>query len=178
MAAIAATGGCSGDDNNAATGTGGAGGSGGTGGTGGAGSGAFDAGDLDGYVVCPQPGDPIDMYHANLAKPGSDNVLTFTLVESDNAPPSRGNNSWLLKITRKDQTPVTGEIVPRITMPHHTHPPTKAPDITYDAAKGAYRITPIYFFMAGYWASRFDAYELGADAEAPLDRGTFYFCIE
>ena len=40
------------------------------------------------------------MYHANLEKPGSDKVLTFTLVESDNAPPSRGNNSWLLKITK------------------------------------------------------------------------------
>jgi hypothetical protein len=168
---------CTGDDNGT-TGTGGTGGAGGTGATGGGGAGPFDADDMDGFVTCPQPGKPIDMYHANLVKPGSGGILTFTLVESDKAPPARGNNTWLLKITKKDQTPVTGEIVPVIKMPDHTHPPTKAPEITYDAAKGLYTLTPVYLFMPGYWSAQFDAFEHGADAEAPLDRGTFYFCID
>jgi hypothetical protein len=165
---------CAGDDN----GTGGTGGAGGTGGTGGGGAGPYDAGNMDGFVTCPLPGEPVDTYQANLVKPGSDGVLTFTLVESDNAPPSRGNNSWLLKITKKDQTPVTGEIVPEIRMPHHAHPPSKAPDITYDSAKGLYKVTPVYLFMPGYWSAQFQAFEGSADAGTPLDRGTFYFCID
>ena len=179
MIALVCTAGCSGDDNSA-TGTGGSGGAGGTGmgASGGGGSGPQDAGDMDGFVTCPQPGDPLDMYHANLVKTGSDGVLTFTLVESNNVPPSRGDNAWQLKITKKDQSPVTGELLPEIKMPHHTHPPSKAPNITYDAAKGLYNVAPVNFFMAGYWSARFDAYEQSSDAGAPLDRGTFYFCID
>jgi hypothetical protein len=174
MVAIASATGCSGDDRTP-TETAGAGGA---AGTGGGGSGTVDAGDQDGLVICPLPGEPIDMYHANLVKAGRDRVLTFTLVESDNAPPSRGNNSWQLKITKMDQTPVKGEITPKIEMPHHTHPPSKAPEITYDAAKGLYNVTPVFLFMPGYWSAEFTAYELGRDAEAPLDRGTFYFCVD
>ena len=179
MVVTAFAAGCSGDDSSA-TGSGGSGGAGGTGagGSGGGGSGSYDAGDMDGSVTCPQPGEPVDMYHANLDKQGSDGVLTYTLVASDKVPPARGDNAWQLKITKKDQSPVSGEIVPVIRMPHHTHPPSKAPTITYDAAKGLYNVAPVNFFMAGYWSAQFSAYEQSSDAGAPLDRGTFYFCID
>jgi YtkA-like len=175
IVAVAIAAGCSGDDKGT-TGSGGAGGAGGSAGTGG--SAPHDAGDMDGFVICPVPGDPIDTYHANLVKNGSEGVLSFTLVQSDNVPPSRGDNTWQLKITKKDQTSITGEVVPEVKMPRHMHPPSKPPEITFDAAKGIYTVAPVYFFMPGYWSAQFVAYERGSDAEAPLDRGTFYFCVE
>jgi hypothetical protein len=113
-----------------------------------------------------------------LVKQGSDGVLTFTLVQSDNAPPIRGYNSWQVKITRKDGTSMTGEVIPDVKMPRHMHPAGLQPDVTYDSALGLYKATPVHFFMAGYWSAQFAAYEGSADSGTPLDRGTFYFCVD
>ena len=180
LALMVVAAGCSGDDSNPATGTGASGGSGGAGGSGGnGGAGAQDADDPDGYVICPIPGDPIDSYHANLVKPGTSGVLTFTLVQSDHAPPIRADNAWQLKITKADMTPVTGEVTGEVKMPRHIHAAGRQPDITYDSALGLYRATPVSFSaMPGYWGAWFTAYEAGADAGNPLDIGVFYFCVE
>jgi hypothetical protein len=167
--------GCSGDDTTPGAGSGGTGGTAGAAGAGGASD--HDARDGN-FVTCARPNDPVDSYRANLSKAGSDGKLTFTLVKSDNAPPVRGSNTWTLKILRADQTTMTGEVVPDVKMPLHTHPAGLQPQITFDAGEGVYVATPLHFFMPGYWSSEFSAYEGAATGNDPVDRGTFYFCIE
>src|SRR5215212_10265556 len=54
----------------------------------------------DGSVVHCQTDPRVDMYTANLKKPGLHEVLTFTLIESNPAPPARGTNVMKLKVTR------------------------------------------------------------------------------
>jgi len=181
--AMAFVGGCSSDENNGTgtSGSGGVGGStstGGAGGSSGGGSSAQDAGNHDGFVSCAPPTSPVDDYHANLVKTGSDGVLTFTLVQSDNAPPIRGINAWQLKITRADKSPVTSNVTAQTEMPFHIHPAGVQPDMTYDAAAGLYQATPMYFFMAGYWMAKFTVYEADAGPGAIVDIGTFFFCID
>jgi hypothetical protein len=166
--------GCSGDTNDGA----GTGGSGGAGGAGGAGASDVDAAKQDGLVTCAKPNDPVDTYLPNMSKPGSNGVLTFTLVHSDNAPPIRDKNIWKLKIVKADQSIVMGDIVPDVKMPYHTHPARDQPKITYDAAAGVYVADPLYFFMAGYWSSKFTAYQGPASDAELVDSGTFYFCID
>jgi hypothetical protein len=170
--------GCSGDTNDTA-GTGGSGGAGGAAASGAGGGGASDLDAAqDGLVTCARPNDPVDTYLPNMSKLGSNGALTFTLAHSDNAPPIRDKNVWKLKIVRADQSIVMGDIVPDVKMPYHTHPARDQPKINYDAAAGVYVADPLYFFMAGYWSSKFTAYQGPAsDAEA-VDSGTFYFCID
>jgi hypothetical protein len=166
--------GCSGDTNNPA----GTGGSGGTGGAGGGGASDLDAASQDGLVTCAKPNDPIDTYLPNMSKPGSNGALTFTLVHSDNAPPIRDRNIWKLKIVKADQSMVTGDVVPDVKMPYHTHPAREQPKITYDATAGVYVADPLYFFMAGYWSSKFTVYQGPANDAEVMDIGVFYFCID
>jgi hypothetical protein len=137
-------------------------------------------GESDGdFVSCPPPGDPVDDYHVDLTKPGTNGALTFTLVDSDNAPPQRGISTWRLQLTRADESAVTGPVVGRVRIPHsHGHPPPIQPETTFDATQGLYVATPVYFFLAGYWAADFAVFETNTDAEAPLDSASFYFCIE
>ena len=155
--------GCSGDTDNT--------------GAGGSGGGGSDSG-LDGFVSCTIPADPLDTYLPNMSKLGSNSVLTFTLVQSDNAPPIRYENTWKLRIAKGDQTALIGDIVPKVDMPRHGHPAGLQPTITVDPNDGLYMAKPVYFSMAGYWASKFTVYQgLAIDGEV-VDMATFYFCIE
>ena len=160
--------GCSGDTHsNTGTGSGGAGG-----------SSSQDAAGQDGLVTCARPNDPVDTYLPNMSKPGSNGVMTFTLVQSDHAPPIRDKNIWKLKIAKADQSPITGDVVPLVKMPLHTHPAGEQPKITYDASAGVYVADPVYFFMAGYWSAQFTVYEGPASNAEVVDRSAFYFCVD
>lgn len=141
---------------------------------GGGGSDAFQ----DGLLTCARPNDPIDTYMPNLVKVGSNGVLTYTLVQSDNAPPIRSRNVWKLKITKDDAPATLGDVIPEVKMPYHTHPAGQQPKMTYDAAEGVYTADPVHFFMVGYWTSQFTMYQGSADDAVVVDRATFYFCVD
>jgi YtkA-like len=132
----------------------------------------------DGAVVNCTNDPRVDTYVANLKKAGQQNVLTFTMVESTPAPPARGSNVMKLKITKADQTPVTGALQAKIKMPDHGHESSVQPTITLDPSTSTYTVDPAYLFMPGVWLLQFTSYEGAADAGAPLDIGSFYFCIE
>jgi hypothetical protein len=140
--------------------------------------GAAGSMDTDGMVVkCT--GDPrVDTYTANLKKAGQQNVLTFTLVESKPAPPVRGTNVMKLKVTKADNTAVTGDLQAKLWMPDHGHGTSVQPVITLDPATSTYNIDPAYLFMPGVWMLQFSAFEGSADGGVPLDIGAFFFCIE
>jgi hypothetical protein len=133
--------------------------------------------DSDALVDCTM--DPlVDTYTANLKKTGQLNMLTFTLVESDPAPPARGTNVMKLKVTKMDGTAVTGDLTAKLSMPYHGHPTSVQPVITFDAATSTYTIDPAYLFMPGVWLLQFSAFEGSSDAGVPLDTGSYYFCVE
>lgn len=133
--------------------------------------------ETDGSAVSCVTDPRVDVYTANLKKPGQLGVLTFTLVASDPAPPARGTNVLKLKID-KDGAPVTGDLAAKLTMPDHGHPTSVQPIVTFDAPTATYTINPAFLFMPGVWRLEFDSYEAAADAGPPLDNGVYYFCIE
>jgi YtkA-like len=135
--------------------------------------------DTDGAVVSCKDDPRVDTYVANMAKPGQRAVLTFTLIQSDPAPPGKGNNVFKVKITKADGSVVTGDVIPDLKMPDHGHPSSVKPVATFDPATQTYTVDPTYLFMAGVWRIQLDAYEAAAvDAAVPLDSGVFFFCVE
>jgi hypothetical protein len=143
---------------------------------GGAGGGGGDSGG-DGAVVNCTADPRVDAYTPNMQKAGQGGVLTFTLLESDPAPPGRGINVLKLKITQNG-TPITGDLLAHLKMPDHGHETSVQPVITLDASSATYTINPAYLFMPGVWRIEFDAYAGSSDAGAPLDIGVFYFCVQ
>jgi hypothetical protein len=133
--------------------------------------------DTDGSTVSCTDDPRISVYTANLKKPGQNGVLSFTLVESEPAPPARGINVLKLKV-EMDGTPVTGDLLAALKMPDHGHPTTVQPIVTFDPSTATYTINPAFLYMPGVWLLQFDAYEAASDAGRPLDTVAYYFCIE
>jgi hypothetical protein len=140
---------------------------------------ATSPGDAEaGFVSCAGPNDPVDFYQANLNKVGQNGVLTFRLVESDIVPPGMGINTWIVKVMQTDGGVVTGDLLGHATMPNHTHPITVQPEPAFDPDKGAYVVTPLYFFLTGYWRVTFTAFDGAADAGTAIDTVDFNFCVQ
>jgi hypothetical protein len=165
--------GCAGDDNSGTGGnTGGAGGSGGSGGAGGSGGGL----DQDSSTSCASRTD-VDLYTANMTKKGKMGTHSFLLLQSDPAPPARGDNVWKVKITGPDGTPIGKAVTADISMPEHGHNTPIPPTLTFDAASGVWSINPVHFSMAGKWRIIFTARDPN-DTALPLDSAEFNFCVE
>ncbi len=132
---------------------------------------------LMGEVSCVD--DPrVDAYTANLKKPGQKGVYTFQLSQSDPAPPAKGTNAFVLKITDADGKAAGGVLNVSLKMPDHGHGTSAVPIVTFDSATSSYTVTPLYLFMAGVWRIQFDAYVGDPDAGPATDSVAFFFCIE
>ncbi len=152
-------------------------GAGGTGSSGAGGTSATADASDEGYVNCSA--DPrVDTYTANMTKPGQKGMLTFKLIESEPAPPARGNNVFTLKITDSSGNAIHGEVKADLDMPDHGHPATVKPVVSFDPSTDIYTLDPLYFFMVGVWHIKIDAFAGSADAGAALDSVAFYFCIQ
>ncbi len=115
--------------------------------------------------------EPRDVYVANLEKPGAQGAFRFVLVESQPAPPSRGRNSWTLKVVDAGGSPVvSGNVAVNAFMPSHGHASPTVPTIT--PSGDAYEIGPISLFMPGLWEVTVDA-----DAAGKRDSAVFRFCV-
>ena len=132
----------------------------------------------DGSTVSCTTDPRVDVYTANLKKAGERGVLTFTLVESNPAPPARGTNVLKMRVDM-DGTAITGDgnLFASLKMPDHGHPTPVQPLVTFDASSATYTIDPAYLFMPGVWRLQFDAY-VDSDAGVPIDTGVYFFCIE
>lgn len=112
-----------------------------------------------------------DVYVANLEKSGRSGALRFVLKESNPAPPSRGRNTWTLRILDGAGNPVSGaQIVVDATMPAHGHSSPTVPTIKAEA--DTYVIGPISLFMPGLWQVTIDA-----TAGGSKDTALFSFCV-
>jgi hypothetical protein len=151
--------------------TGGAGASGGSGGSGGAG-GMCNATS----TACACQTDPMDIYVANMAKPGVNKQLTFQLIQSNPGPPIKGNNDWKVKITDSAGTAVGTGLTVKVWMPKHVHDSLTAPKITYDTASSTFRLNPIDLgLMGGLWRITLMVDDTGG---VTADKADFDFCVE
>lgn len=115
--------------------------------------------------------DPRDVYVANLQKAGRSGGLDFVLAESSPAPPSRGRNTWTIKVLDTSGNAVAGaKITLTASMPAHGHSSPTVPVVT--PMGDAYSIGPVSLFMPGLW-------EVTVEAEAGgvRDQTTFSFCV-
>ncbi|MCS6915948.1 MAG: FixH family protein [Myxococcales bacterium] len=114
-----------------------------------------------------------DAYAANLVKDGSRGVYRFKLLESDPAPPAKGDNTWRLQLLDR-----AGSLVPGATlkltpyMPDHGHGTPKSAVVTPASPEGTYTATPVNLFMPGLWEVTIEA-QRGQDR----DSAVFRFCI-
>ncbi|GAC1352272.1 MAG: hypothetical protein NVS3B20_22550 [Polyangiales bacterium] len=95
------------------------------------------------------------------------------LVEGDPAPPSKGNNTWILRVLDKTDHAVTDAVVDvKPFMPDHGHG-TSVLAKASPTADGTYRVAPLYMFMPGLWQVTFTA-----KTGDLTDSAVFTFCIE
>ena len=118
-----------------------------------------------------------DEYVAGMEKVGAEG-MTFRLVSSDPAPPSRYDNTWVIEIEDATGAPLDDadvEVVP--FMPDHGHgtgiPAVITPDPDVD---GRYDVVPVNLFMPGLWEVTIRATPAGGTA-ADRDSAVFTFCI-
>lgn len=113
-----------------------------------------------------------DVYVANLQKIGRGGVLTFVLAESTPAPPSRGRNTWLLKVSdARGNALESAKLTLSAVMPAHGHSSPTVPTVTAQPG-GGYSVGPISLFMPGLWEVTIDAEHGGT-----RDSATFAFCV-
>lgn len=115
-----------------------------------------------------------DEFVVGLSKPGESGRLEFKLMSSDPAPPSRGDNTWVLQLTTMaaPATPVTGapmSVTP--FMPDHEHGSGKTVTVTPTTEPGQYKLVPVNLWMPGLWEVTVQV--SGADS----DRAVFRFCL-
>src|SRR4051794_36977324 len=93
--------------------------------------------DTDGAVVNCRDDPRVDAYTANMEKLGLQSVLSFKLLSSAPAPPTRGTNVLKMQIS-KNGAPITGDLLAHLKMPDHGHETSVQPVITLDAATSTY----------------------------------------
>ena len=142
------------------------------------GAGAPEAGvDGGGTVGCSGQG---DTYTANLVKPGSLGVYTFTLTQASPAPPALNGNAWTLKIADKSgASPSLAQVVVYPFMPLMGHGSDQTPTITANA-DGTFSATDVDLFMPGLWTVTTSVVAAGDAGPTPatLDKAVYTFCIE
>jgi hypothetical protein len=115
-----------------------------------------------------------DEFVMGLSKAGESSRLEFKLLSSDPAPPSRGDNVWVLQLgtMAAPATPVSGASI-SVTpfMPDHAHGSGKTVTVTPLAEAGQYELDPVNLWMPGLWEVTLQVN--GADG----DRAVFRFCL-
>lgn len=96
-------------------------------------------------------------YAVGLAGESATGELTVTFLDADPAPPAKGDNTFLIKVTDGQGQPVVGAtIVTQGYMPAHGHPLSIKPATTPKGSDGTYEITPVTLFMPGVWEVTFE----------------------
>jgi hypothetical protein len=163
--ALMAVAGCGGD-NSAGTGDGGSASSNIQSGTGDAGTEVTSADD-DGATTspdCPMKNKAYtvansDTYTEGLTKTGAKGLLKVSLLQSSNAPPRQGVNTWTVQVVDMAGQPVSGATFTWTKspyMPCMDHGSSAVPEVTPADQPGTYTIDPVYLIMPGIWTIKLD----------------------
>lgn len=114
----------------------------------------------------------VDSYSASLAKVGTSGDLQFVLINAQPAPPSKGDNTWTLKVLDSAGTPVQdAKFAIKTWMPMMRHGSSIAPQQAANA-DSTYSISNLYLTMAGIWQVTFTA-----QSGTMKDTATYTFCV-
>ena len=92
-----------------------------------------------------------DTFSAGMMKIGSQGQVTFKLMSSTPAPPSRGDNTWQLDLVDGSGHPIAGAAVTATPfMPDHNHG-TSIKAVVTEPSAGHYSIAPVNLWMPGLW---------------------------
>jgi hypothetical protein len=109
-----------------------------------------------------------------LTKAGAESRLEFKLVSSEPAPPSRGDNRWIVQLSTMTApvTPVSGASM-TVTpfMPDHQHGSGETVIVTPMTEAGQYQLDPVNLWMPGLWEITMRV------TGATEDRVVFRFCL-
>ena len=113
----------------------------------------------------------VDTYVDGLMKIGD--RYHVTLMSADPAPPDVGDNTWTLRITDPDGTPIeSAKVTVSPFMPAHGHGTSPADHTALHSSAGEYQVGPIDLFMPGTWET---TVKVEGDAE---DSVVFSFELE
>ena len=111
-------------------------------------------------------------FFVGLSKTGT--FVTASFVSADPAPPSRGDNTWVLSFADSEGEPLDGldiEVSPM--MPDHGHGTSIVAEVNPTGVAGEYTLAPVNMFMVGYWEITLDV-TLGDQHDEIM----FRFCVE
>lgn len=115
-----------------------------------------------------------DVYETNLTKEGAMGRYQIVLVESDPAPPAKGDdNRFILRVEDLEGNPVEATLSVRPFMPAHNHGSPTAPRVAAGDEAGTFEASSIDFIMGGLW-------RVGIEIDGPegADRVDYFFCID
>jgi hypothetical protein len=112
-----------------------------------------------------------DDYHAHLSKTGT-NGLVIELVQSDPAPPAKGDNRWQLRVLASGAPELDATVVLTSFMPAHGHASAVDAVVT-EEGNGFYSADPVNLAMPGLWEVT-----VAVDDGTTTDEVVFAFCIE
>lgn len=116
----------------------------------------------------------VEAYAAGMKEMSQEGAMSITLLDADPAPPSKGDNVWMLKVEDDAGNPVDGATITMdATMPDHGHSSTVVPDVASKGG-GTYELDPINLFMPGVWQVTFDV----APPSGAVQSTTFTFCVQ
>ncbi|MCA9705729.1 MAG: FixH family protein [Myxococcales bacterium] len=132
---------------------------------------AMDAGSDDGLRMCDQE-TRADDFAVDLSKMGERYVTT--IVDAMPAEPTRGDNTWTVRLTDGSGAPVEGIAIDvKPWMPDHGHGTSVEEQVT-EMGDGEYMFTPLNLHMAGYWEITLEL----TDAAGELDTVMFAVCVD
>ena len=115
-----------------------------------------------------------EAFVVGLTKTGKDNRLTFALREATPAPPSRGDNVWLVDISQGGTPLVGATVAVKPFMPDHRHGSAIDTVVTPDTTvPGRYQLAPVNLWMPGIWEITVTATPAGGTKDLAI----FSFCI-
>ena len=119
--------------------------------------------------------DRADAYTPGMVAEGADAVYSVRLLESTPAPPSKGDNTWILDVLDHDSSaPVDGAtITVKPFMPDHGHGTPVRPVVAPTGEPGQFQVDQVNLWMPGYW-------EVGVavDVGGVGDEAVFRVCID
>ncbi len=119
--------------------------------------------------------DRADPYMPGMVAEGEDAVYDVRLVESTPAPPSKGDNRWILEVLDNGSVSLVDGATITVTpfMPDHGHGTSVIPVIAPTGVPGQFQVDKVNLWMPGLWEVI-----VGVDVGGVVDEAVFSVCIE
>ena len=118
-----------------------------------------------------------DTFTVGLEHQGANGNIDFKMMSADPAPPSRGDNTWVVQLNTMSSgvvgNPMDGATL-HVTpfMPSHQHGTPVEVEIAPAGQPGQYTLSPVNLWMPGVWETTIDV-----TSGSTTDHAVYRFCI-